>query len=738
MQQLDTDSAAVEMVEIEFEDEAELQAQREQQLQALGGRLLALAEEQVRNRQQIEQRWLEDLRQVHAKLTVAEQQALQDAGKSQIVVNITRNKCNAAEARLADLAAPTDSRHWGISPTPVPELQDALMSQQHVVMPDGQAVPERDIAQQQLEEARRRAERMEQTIDDQLTEAQLNSKIRQIIHDAVRLGTGVIKGPVVVGRSRRAWQEIEQQSGVYQLTFCDEFRPGVEVVSPWNFFPDMRACTIEEAEYVFERKFLTRQMLRELVKRPGYLVDEIKELLKSDPRSMTISSTHADEMREISGVDTVADDNRYELWEYHGEINRDDLMSAGCEIDDDDPLTAYNGIVEFCGTRVIRVLISPMESGDCVYSVLNWENDTSSIFGYGVPYLMRHSQKIINAAWRMLMDNAGLCVGGQIVVDRGKITPADGKWNLSSRKVWWYSDRNHGTVRDAFAVHEIASHQQELANIFAMARQLADEETNLPLIAQGEQTADITDTAKGMSILMASADVVLRKTVKLLDDNVYKPLITRFYDWNMQFNNDDSIKGDFEVDACGSDALLEEAAQERGLMELAQLVNDPTYGRFMKPREMLTRIIKGKKLSPDEVLKSDAEMQQEAQQTQPQPPPEVQLKQMELQQRSQSEQMKAQGEQAKLQIEQAKLQQEAQLKQAEMQQRWQIEQAKISNDRDIAMARLALEREITMEKLYKSLGLEQEKLRTQRQVEGVKAMNFQDELEVKRQTGRGI
>ena len=444
----------------------EQQARIDEQLQSLGGRLKALAEEQVKNKGKLEQRWLEDLRQVHGKVSAAESKALSDAKKSSIVVNITRNKSNAGEARLVDLAAPTDTRHWGVKPTPVPELQELAQEARPTQLPNGQPVPAQELAKQKIKQAKERAEKMEQEIDDQLTEAKFNPKMRQMIHDCVRLGTGIIKGPVVVGRSRRAWSEVEKGSGVFSLDFCEDLRPGVEVVSPWNFFPDMRACRIEEAEFVFERKFLTKKMLRNLAERPGYLVDQIKELLRDSPSELSISDTHTDEMREISGVDTVPDDNRYELWEYHGEISPEDLIAAGCEVDEDNPLEVYSGIVEFCGSRVIRVLISPMDTGDCIYSVANWERDNSSIFGYGIPYLMRGPQKVINASFRMMMDNAGLCVGGQIVIDKDKVTPADGKWELAPRKVWWYSNnKTPGRVSDAFALHEIASHQAELTAI---------------------------------------------------------------------------------------------------------------------------------------------------------------------------------------------------------------------------------------------------------------------------------
>jgi len=56
----------------------------------------------------------------------------------------------------------------------------------------------------------------------------------------------------------------------------------------------------------------------------------------------------------------------------------------------------------------------------------------------------------------------------------------------------------------------------------------------MPIVAQGE-AGPRSETATGRSILMNSANIMIRRAVKLFDDNITKPLITRFYHWNMQF-----------------------------------------------------------------------------------------------------------------------------------------------------------------------------------------------------------
>ena len=101
---------------------------------------------------------------------------------------------------------------------------------------------------------------------------------------------------------------------------------------------------------------------------------------------------------------------------------------------------------------------------------------SGSCWGYGIPYLLRSQQKVLNAAWRQMMDNSGVSSGPQIVVKPSVITPADKQWQLSSRKIWFSTD-DIEDVRKAFTSFEFNSHQNELSGIIKMAAELADQDS---------------------------------------------------------------------------------------------------------------------------------------------------------------------------------------------------------------------------------------------------------------------
>ena len=651
----------VESAEMEMSPE-EYELEIAERLHVFASRLNRLASEQVGKRSQIEQRWLDDIRQYHGEYTNDEAAKLSRSNGSEVFVNITRNKTNAAEARLQDMLFPTDDRNFGIKPTPVPEL-DALAKQEPQTEQDvGPIQMARDI-QGRADEA---SSMMQDVIDDQLVESRYHIKARDVIHDACQLGTAVIKGPVIIGRTKKRWDVMPDGMSVLQVV--EALEPSVERVDPWDFYPDMSAKTVNEAEFVFERRRLSKKQLREMAKLPGILVSQLKEVVRSGVKSSHIAKDFTDDIRNITGINTVGEGNKYEIWEYHGPISKSELMDALALTDEDEYSSVetdelddeVEATVFFSGNHVLKVSLNPMDSDERPYAIFNWEKDESSVFGFGVPCLMRNPQRVINASWRMMMDNAGLSVADQLVVNKELLYPADGSWDMTPKKVWYLRDKTR-SVTEAFASFSTPSHQTELGNIFAMARQLADEETNLPLIAQGEMGQHVTKTSSGMAMLMNSSNIVLRKAVKNWDDDITSPLITRFYDWNMQFNERADIKGDFAIEARGSGALLVREKQQENLMIYSNIsMNNPEYFRRRDWAELDREIAKSLEVPYDQIPMSETEIaERDAAAAEQGPPEDPAMMRLE---------METQLAQANLQLAQQKLDADVQVKAAQLQQ----------------------------------------------------------------------
>jgi hypothetical protein len=252
-----------------------------------------------------------------------------------------------------------------------------------------------------------------------------------------------------------------------------------------------------------------------------------------------------------------------------------------------------------------------MDSGEPIYSVFQFSKDDGSMFGKGIPRMARDAQDAHNAAWRMLMDNAGLSSGPQIEIDTAVLEPADGDWTLAPRKVW--KRKPDAGNKQGLFIHNIDGHQTELLNIVQTSKQFLEDETAMPAIAGGEAGAMPQQTAHGMSIVMNSANIVFRRLVKNFDDQITTPNIRRMYDWNMQFSQNDDIKGDFNVDARGTSVLLVREVQQQNLMNIAQNWSaHPVLKRFLVDQGLpaARKAVQAGMIVADEIIITDDQFKQ--------------------------------------------------------------------------------------------------------------------------------
>ncbi len=582
----------------------------------------------------IERRWVDDMRQFMGQY---DQEVINKMpkGGAQVFINVTKPKTLKGEAQLVDMLFPVDDKNYGISPTPNPDLSLATSSDRQVYDKDGNPlqfsddkspVTEGDVAKAHLELAEEKCKSMEREIDDQLIECDYSASCRKMIHYAAVLGTGIVCGPEVEQRELRSWTQTPE--GKFVMAFQLDKRPIVRHVLPWDFFPDLSATTIQECGFIFERSYLSAKSLRRLNRIPGVVKENLDRLIKDtggNGKSTQNFSEHVSSLREMSGIIGMTEDSRYELWRYRGPIKKEVMISAGViDPKDKDAPDEMDGIVIFCGDVVLKAAVNPMESEDWPYSVFCWEKDDNCIFGYGVPHDGSHMQSIINTSARLMLDNATKSAGPQIVFNN-RVEPVDGSYEVAPWKCWKTSDPTT-KVSDAFDIFNFPSVQAEIANIYNWARALFDEVTGLPVISEGEQ-GQVTPTVGGMSMLINAATTTRRNQVKHFDDDVTVPMIQRFYDWNMQFNTDDSIKGDMKVFARGTSALL---AKEEKLQALITILNNygghPIFAKFFKNQglDAFRMMIKSAHINPDDIvidadlLKSMIEKEQELAQSSPQ------------------------------------------------------------------------------------------------------------------------
>jgi hypothetical protein len=551
-----------------------------------------------------------------------------------------------------------------INPTPVPELveeaaawaQFAAENQQRLLeIPDGdpqnqeaveaqrEATQRATSLQATLDEARRRAALMYDEVHDQLKACNYAYQEDLVKHDACKLGTGVMKGPILGGKTRKTWsRSTDMESGfeVFEMVEATDQRPMFYRVDPWNWFPDMDAATVEESDSFFERHLMTESDLRKLAKVDGFNPDAIRRLLKG--KSRTAAPQYLNELRGMVGTDYVGHTDRYHVWEYHGPLTHEDFKcltqySEGAKDADEeevDPLFEQVATIWFCDGEALKFGIHPLDSEECLYSVYNLKRDDHSIFGFGIPHLIADPQKVLCAAWRMMIDNAALATVPQIVFNHS-VEPQDGDYLVYPGKKW--IKKSGGVPGDrAFETFHFDIRQGELQRIVEMAIQSIEHESGIPLMAQAEPGQMPTQTALGISVLNKSMNVIFGLMVKQFENTITIPCIRRLYDWNMQFSQKEHIKGDMEVHAMGASTYALREIQAPNLMSLLlQFSSHPVLGPALQIMPMVRKLARALMLDPSEVIKTDEKLAADlaaAAEAEGEPPPSAEEVRLQIEQ----------------------------------------------------------------------------------------------------------
>jgi hypothetical protein len=705
-------------------DDVAREVARQERLQAFGSSLSSTRDKWIRSRAATgwDKRIVESLDQYHGKdpatrmaasmmesvyqgypVTVRESLPT----RSTVFVGITRQKTNAAEARLSDILLPTDDRNWGIQPTPDPDLARALKDADTLIDPAtgepilfdiggnvvtdpevGRPAKKSQIAQAVEQTAKQASDAMLLEIEDQLVECDYNGETRKMLHDAAVMGTGVLKGPLVTRRTRKAWREkVDPATGdkVHVMQVVDELRPASFRVDP-RFVWEDPSCgdDVKNGRGVFELAEINEKQVRDLAKQPGYIKEQLRKVLAEGPR---LSAALYEIRRTEIDKNNAEDGKSFQHWVYWGELDKKDLVAAGVEVDDeDDDLTSVSGCVEMINDTVVRSYLNPLEDGAIPYDFFPWEKVTGTPRGYGIPYLMKSQQSVTNAAWRMLMDNMGVTSGPQIVMKRGAVTPADGQWTLTPRKFWYLTDDSID-VNKVFASFQFDNHQAQLSAVIDMAEKIADQETATPMMAQGQQ-GSAPETVGGMQLLMNNSNVVLRRLVKQFDDYVTKPHIRRYYDYNMAYSEKDEIKGDFQVDARGSSALIIRDIQNQAFTNLLAMGGNPAYGPMIDQKKLFEKALRAQHIDPRDVMLTDEQIEANRQANPPQPDPRIQAAQITAEARLQESQAVAAGRAAEIEARVESSTEDRRLRMLELQLKHDLAILNASTQQNISVAQV--------------------------------------------------
>ena len=596
-----------------------------EQMPGLAGHIKQKFEDSENGRRTFEQRWLQAYKNFRGIYDSSTQ--YRDSERSKVFIKITKTKVLAAYGQIIDILFANKKFPIVVESTPVPEgiaefakmpsPVDQVLQDPIGYRGDGRDPSERlgpyaatnavegtsKMGEPQVSPAKEAARKMEETIQDQLLDTNAVNVLRNAIFEASLLGTGIVKGPLNLYKNVHKWERDDNGDRVYSPE--EKVVPRIEHVSCWDFHPDPSATSIDDAEYVIQRHRMNRQQLRALMNVPYFDKSAIENAIVSGPNYE--DKYYEDTIRE-DDTEPYYNENRYEVLEYWGVLDASFAREVGMELPDTvSELDQVQINAWVCGNQVLRCVLNPFTPARLPFHAFPYEVNPYQLWGVGVAENMEDAQMLMNGHVRMAIDN--LALAGNLVfdVDEASLVPGQ-NFDIFPGKVFRRQSGVSGTAINGLKFPNTAP---ENIQMYQIARQLSDEETGIPSIMHGQTGVTGTGrTSSGLSMLMQAGAQSVKTVIKNIDDYMLKPLGESYFQWNMQYNDEQpDIIGDLEIKPRGTAAVMQKEVRTQRLTTLLQTVANPMLAPFIKLPNLVRELAIAQDIDPDELVNDVNEAQ---------------------------------------------------------------------------------------------------------------------------------
>lgn len=592
----------------------------------LGADLKRKLDQYVADRIPVEQQWLKNLRQYRGKYDPDQEPP---ADRSQMYPKDTRVKVKGFVAKLMELMFPATENNWELTISPIPsiaqnDLQEIIFNlQQEAIreameelqegMQEGEmptAPPQpKPVTSQQIERAVRefaaeRAKNMETEMLDQLADPEMDypNLCKRVLRSGAIYGIGVLKGPLVRNQVERTW-EPNELTGQYVAVEKVTPRPYYEFAKVWDIYPDLSARTWEEQEGIYERIVLNRSKLRKLGERPGFDKKALSKYLAEHSGGNYKAMSYESSLQQLNNQSTQSnsDNRKYEVYRWYGYYSAHDLKNAGVDVAESDMDKDILADVWFVDNVVLFADIAPFgdKPSDVYHGYVYSEDEDSSLVGVGMPEDLRDSQLGLCAATRAMYDNMAATAGPMLEVMVDQMKRGTDYKKIQAFKVFEREGDASETMNPAIRPITHPSHVVEILNIIKETRSQFDIESNIPSWTMGQtsQLGEAFRTSRNMSMLTGGANIVPKDSVRAFD-RFTTSVMGSSLNWNMEFNEKEEIKGDFQVRAKGNLSLVAKEVRGAALDQFIQTLA-PEERALLKTRKIMLERLRVRDLPVD-------------------------------------------------------------------------------------------------------------------------------------------
>jgi hypothetical protein len=579
----------------------------------------------------IENKMLRALRQRNGEYEPDKLAAIRSESGSEIFMMVTATKCRGAESWLRDILLDEGMVPFDLKPTAIPDsnpetgamVTDVIAQKvigmiqsgialDPITMESAKEQAAEDVRQQLLDDAVDRAEAMKRQITDQFTDGGMVDAFNAFISDLATYPAAVLKGPEV--RRVRQLEWVRGADGAFAPKVQDKLVPTYRRVDPFRFYPEPGLTRLRDG-YTIEHHSLSEADMSDLIGVPGYDDAAISALLAEGPSNDWLwAAEYTKSVLENKYNIWRSDITKFSALEFWGRVSGRDLREWGLtSAEVPDPNKMYDANVWLSGRWVIKATLNYDPLGDTPYRMTSAVKAPGALWGVSYPELIEDVQAMCNAAARALANNMGIASGPQVEVQRDRLAEGEQITKLFPWKIWQTVSDPMGSGQPAIKFNQPEDRSGPLMAVYERFSRMADEQSGIPAYVYGDgQVGGAGRTASGLSMLMGSAGKGIRQTIMHIDFDVIGPTVTAQYIWNMQYIDDESIKGDCEIVPRGAVTLANREQLNVRRVEFLQATANPIDAQIVGPKgraSILREVAKGLAMPVDDIVPSNEQLE---------------------------------------------------------------------------------------------------------------------------------
>lgn len=513
-----------------------------------------------------------------------------------IVVNLTTLKADIANSFLNDALTSSSSSEipWVIQPTPRPDIsqsaKDEILTSIRMGLESGMfagnpqllidTIRQQKVVafEKETESAKRAADAMLSLIADQCVEGGFNRALTDFLQYFTIYPFAVFAGPFITRAPRLVW-------GKTKPRIQTEVFPTFRAISPFDFAWSPDSPDTQRGTCVFTRTLWTRRELLDAVKLPGYLHNNVLQVLKDADSNVNFPLqwlSHAPDSSQRNLSLWASNVRPIEVLTHYGLFSGRELSQydfTGLEATE-----YYNCQIAMCAGRVIQVKVfsdSRLHTRP-IYTASFYRTGGDRIAGDGIAQRLRDVERAYIACLMYLLRNAANAREPYCEADMRRLVKYMGDADLGKPVpgLMYLVDNDIGGNKEpALRFTSIPANMAPYVQLMEYFMSLADKVTNIPAALHGEAVGSgAMRTFRGMSLLQGNATKALKSSTDNIADGVFKPLGNLLYNLNMLYAKDPDVKGDSQIIAKGAEGLLQKEMEKQSAMEILQVLGTAASG----------------------------------------------------------------------------------------------------------------------------------------------------------------